>query len=85
MALTRGFKQTVIERIERDPEFAKTLLDEAATLRLSGKREYSLAIDTLNELLDAGGADEKHPLALQVHHVGEAIAAYEACHHPLTD
>jgi hypothetical protein len=25
MALTRTFKQTVIERVERDPEFAKVL------------------------------------------------------------
>ena len=29
MTLTRNFKQTVIERIERDPKFAKALLDEA--------------------------------------------------------
>jgi hypothetical protein len=34
MALTRNFKQTVIERVERDPAFAKALLDEAATLFL---------------------------------------------------
>jgi len=32
MALTRNFKQSVIERIERDPQFAIVLLDEAATL-----------------------------------------------------
>ena len=34
MALTRNFKQTVIERVERDPQFAKALLDEAATLEV---------------------------------------------------
>ena len=39
MALTRNFKQTVIERVERDPEFAKALLDEAATLFLSDEPE----------------------------------------------
>lgn len=39
MALTRNFKQTVIERVERDPEFAEALLDEAATLFLSDKPE----------------------------------------------
>lgn len=37
MTLTRDFKQTVIERVERDPAFAKALLDEAATLFLGGE------------------------------------------------
>jgi hypothetical protein len=32
MALTRDFKNTVVARVERDPAFAKALLDEAATL-----------------------------------------------------
>ena len=37
MALTRDFKKTVVARVERDPAFAKALLDEAATLFLSGE------------------------------------------------
>ena len=44
MALTRNFKQTIVERIERDPEFAKALLDEAATLFLSGEPETARLI-----------------------------------------
>ncbi|HWR75755.1 MAG TPA: hypothetical protein VN283_00925 [Thiobacillus sp.] len=44
MALTRNFKQTVVERVERDPEFAKALLDEAATLFLSGEPETARLI-----------------------------------------
>ena len=51
MALTRNFKQTVIERIERDPEFAKALLDEAATLFLSGEPETARLI--LRDLVNA--------------------------------
>ncbi|MDO8895625.1 MAG: transcriptional regulator [Nitrosomonas sp.] len=51
MALTRDFKQTVIERIERDPEFAKALLDEAATLFLSGEPETARLI--LRDLVNA--------------------------------
>jgi DNA-binding phage protein len=35
MALTRDFKKTVVARVERDPAFAKALLNEAATLFLS--------------------------------------------------
>ena len=51
MALTRNFKQTVIERVERDPQFAKALLDEAATLFLSGEPETARLI--LRDLVNA--------------------------------
>ena len=32
MALTRDFEVTIAERVAREPEFAKALLDEAAAL-----------------------------------------------------
>lgn len=51
MALTRNFKQSVIERVERDPRFAAALLDEAATLFLSGEPETTRLI--LRELVNA--------------------------------
>ena len=51
MALTRNFKQTVIERVERDPQFAKALLDEAANLFLSGEPETARLI--LRDLVNA--------------------------------
>ncbi len=50
MALTRDFKQTMVERVERDPGFAKALLDEAATLFLSGEPETARLI--LRELVN---------------------------------
>lgn len=59
-----------------------------AALPLAGirnEKEYGQAVDQLDSLLDAGGADEKHPLALAVHQLGEAIAAYEARRHPLPE
>jgi DNA-binding phage protein len=37
MALTRDFKKTVAARVQRDPGFARALLDEAATLFLNGE------------------------------------------------
>jgi len=37
MALTQDFKKTVVARVQRDPAFAKALLDEAATLFLNGE------------------------------------------------
>lgn len=51
MALTRNFKLTVVERVERDPQFAKALLDEAATLFLSGEPETARLI--LRDLVNA--------------------------------
>lgn len=37
MALTQDFKQTVVRRVQREPAFAKAMLDEAATLFLNGE------------------------------------------------
>ena len=51
MALTRDFKQTMVERAERDPAFAKALLDEAATLFLNGEPEPARLI--LRDLVNA--------------------------------
>ena len=51
MALTRDFKHTVVERVERDPAFAQALLDEAATLFLNGEPELARAI--LRDLINA--------------------------------
>ncbi len=44
MALTRDFKQTVIERVQREPAFAQAMLDEAATLFLNGEPELARLI-----------------------------------------
>jgi DNA-binding phage protein len=37
MPLTRDFRDTVVARVERDPAFARAMLDEAATLFLNGE------------------------------------------------
>ncbi len=51
MTLTRNFKQTVVERVECDPAFAKALLDEATTLFLSGEPDTARLI--LRDLVKA--------------------------------
>jgi DNA-binding phage protein len=51
MTLTRDFKDTVVARVARDPEFAKALLDEAATLFLSGEPDTARLI--LRDLVNA--------------------------------
>jgi DNA-binding phage protein len=51
MALTRDFKRTVVERVRRDPEFARALLDEAATLFLNGEADTARLV--LRDLVNA--------------------------------
>lgn len=51
MVLTRDFKETVKERAARDPAFAKTMLDEAATAFLNGEPHVARLI--LRDLVNA--------------------------------
>ncbi len=51
MALTRDFRETVVERVRRDPEFAKGLLDQAVTSFLNGEPETARLI--LRDLVNA--------------------------------
>ena len=51
MTLTRNLKKTVAARVERDPAFARALLDEAATLFLSDEPETARLV--LRDLVNA--------------------------------
>jgi len=51
MTLTREFRQTVADRVRRDPAFAKALLDEATTLFLNGEPHTARLI--LRDLVNA--------------------------------
>jgi HTH-type transcriptional regulator / antitoxin HigA len=49
---------------------------------LTSEADYRKAVDALDALLDAGGANERHVLAGLVEALGEMIEAYEArVHH----
>lgn len=51
MGLTRDFKETIMERVQREPEFAQALLDEAVSLFLMGEPETARMI--LRELVNS--------------------------------
>lgn len=51
MTLTRDFKHTLVERAQRDPEFARALLDEAAALIFNGEPETARLV--LRDLVNA--------------------------------
>ena len=65
MVLTRDFKQTIVERVRRDPKFAKALLDEAATLFLNGEADTARLVlrDLVNATVgfDALAAETRKP------------------------
>lgn len=44
--------------------------------------EYEALVEALDEVLDAGGADENHPLAVLADRMGELVAAYEELNLP---
>ena len=52
---------------------------------ISSERDYDKAVATLNQLLDAGAANEKHPLADLVNTLGALIGEYDNVHYPMHD
>ncbi|MBY0271018.1 MAG: helix-turn-helix domain-containing protein [Burkholderiales bacterium] len=50
---------------------------------ITRENDYRKAVAALEALLDAGGADERHPLAGLVEALGEVIESYEARAHKL--
>ena len=69
MALTRDFKQTVVVRVERDPKFARALLDEALTLFLNGEPYEAKLI--LRDLVNATVGFEQ--LAQEIGKPGKSV------------
>lgn len=51
MALTQDSRHTIVQRVKRDPTFAKKLLDEAVTLFLNGEPDTARVV--LRDLVNA--------------------------------
>ena len=47
--------------------------------------DYQARVESLDAILDAGGADESHPLATLAAMVGERVADYEARRYPMPE
>jgi HTH-type transcriptional regulator/antitoxin HigA len=54
-------------------------------LSIRNEREYDLAVERLNRLLDEVGMDEEHPLYTLLDTLGTLIHAYEEEHHPIPE
>ena len=54
-------------------------------LTIRTEREYDLAVERLNTLLDEIGTNAQHPLYTLLDTLGTVLHAYEATHHPVPD
>jgi len=61
-------------------------LDAKVPLRpIRNQKDYTRAVGAMNALLDAGAADESHPLAGLAATLGELIGEYDARQFPVPD
>lgn len=51
--------------------------------RPDSETDYQVMVEALDAVLDAGGADETHPLASLADYLGNLTEGYEAEHHPV--
>jgi len=51
----------------------------------SNQAEYRVLVESLDAILDAGGADQAHPLAGMAVLVGELVSAWERTHVPMPE
>lgn len=54
-------------------------------LTIRDEREYDVAVERMNELLDEIGTDESHPLYSLLDTLGTLIEAYEEEHHSIPE
>jgi HTH-type transcriptional regulator/antitoxin HigA len=47
------------------------------------RAQYQALVESLDAVLDAGGADEANPLARLAAMLGDLVSAYEQVHHPM--
>lgn len=52
---------------------------------IRSESDYDFAVATLNQLLDAGAADESHVLADLANTLGALVGEYDDAHHPAAD
>lgn len=72
-------KPTIRTAIEHWPQVAPLLTTPRT------KVEFERLVEALDEVLDAGGADERSPLASLADHLGSLIADYEAARRPMRE
>lgn len=65
------------------PQLQRSWTQVSALLEIRNEREYDLALERLNSLIDEVGTDERHPLYSFFDTLGTVVHAWEEQHHPM--
>ena len=65
------------------PQLQQSWSQVSDLLKIQNEREYDLAVDRLNGLIDEVGTDERHPLYSLLDTLGALVHAWEEQHHPM--
>ena len=69
-------------KLEQLAEHFAAIEREVPLRPIRSAEDYDAAVSAMNRLLDAGGANERHPLANLVAILGELIGDYDDQHYP---
>jgi HTH-type transcriptional regulator / antitoxin HigA len=75
-------RQTMNAQVKRLVTHFSALQRDVPLHPIRTQKDYNAAVTSMNMLLDAGAADEKHPLANLVATLGELIGDYDDEHYP---
>ena len=65
------------------PQLERSWTHVSAFLTIQSEKDYDLAVDRLNSLIDEVGTDEHHPLYSLLDTLGTLVHAWEEQHHPM--
>lgn len=65
------------------PQLQQSWSHVSDLLKIQNEREYDLALERLNALIDEVGTDERHPLYSLLDTLGAVVHAWEEQHHPM--
>ena len=65
------------------PQLQRSWTQVSALLNIQDERDYDLALERLNGLIDEVGTDEGHPLYSLLDTLGTVVHAWEEQHHPM--
>ena len=67
------------------PQMQRSWLRVSDLLKIQNEREYDMAVERLNGLIDEVGTDERHPLYSLLDTLGAVVHAWEEQHHPIEE
>ena len=65
------------------PQLERSWTQVSALLTIQSEKDFDLAVDRLNSLIDEVGTDEHHPLYSLLDTLGTLVHAWEEQHHPM--